>query len=128
MDEFYGPESLAQIVCISGLAGGAAAWLAGRAIAATWRPLWHAIGYMVLLGAAVRFVHFALFGAPLASLPGFAADTAYLVAVACLAWRLTRVQQMVSQYPWLYARSSPVTWRDRPAEPGDRHLDAVQGR
>jgi hypothetical protein len=128
MDELYGPESLPQIVCILGLAGGGAAWLAGRAVAATWRSPWHAIGYMLLLGAAVRFVHFALFGAPLGSLPGYVADTAYVVAVACLAWRLTRTQQMVTQYPWLYIRSSPMTWRDRPPERGDRHLDAVRGR
>ena len=31
------------------------------AIAQTWRPLWHIAAYMALLGAAVRFIHFALF-------------------------------------------------------------------
>jgi hypothetical protein len=128
MGELYGSESLAQILCVSGLAGGGAAWLAGRAIAATWRPLWHAIGYMALLGGATRFVHFALFGAPLASLAGYGADTVYVVAIACLAWQVTRTQQMITQYPWLYERTSPVTWRPRRAESGDQHLDAVAGQ
>ena len=49
--------------------GGGAAWLAGRAIAQTWRPFWQVVVYMLLLGAAVRFVHFALFEADLLSLP-----------------------------------------------------------
>ena len=128
MGELYGSESPMHVVFVSGLAGGGAAWLAGRAIAATWRPLWHAIGYMVLLGAAIRFVHFALFDALLASVPGYAADTVYVVAIACLAWQVTRTQQMITQYPWLYQRTSPLTWRQRSAEPGDAHLDAAERR
>src|SRR5262245_28376757 len=38
-----------------------AAWLAGRAIARTWRPFWHVLIYMALLAAALRFLRFALF-------------------------------------------------------------------
>jgi hypothetical protein len=29
-----------------------------------------------------------------------------------LAWRATRAGQMVQQYPWLYARSGPLGWRE----------------
>jgi hypothetical protein len=29
-----------------------------------------------------------------------------------LAWRATRANQMVQQYPWLYARSGPLGWRE----------------
>ena len=29
-----------------------------------------------------------------------------------LAWRATRANQMVRQYPWLYARSGPLGWRE----------------
>jgi len=65
MEQLYQSESLLQVVLITGLLGGGAAWLAGRAIAHTWRPFWHVIGYMALLGCAVRFVHFALFEADL---------------------------------------------------------------
>ncbi len=56
-------ETLLQVLFVTGLIGGGAAWLAGRAIAQTWRPFWHVVAYMALLGAAVRFVHFALFEA-----------------------------------------------------------------
>ena len=59
--------------------GGGAAWLAGRAIAQTWRPMWHVVAYMALLGAAVRFIHFALFGAELLTALSYAADTLFLI-------------------------------------------------
>jgi hypothetical protein len=110
---------LLQIVLVTGLIGGGAAWLAGRAIAETWRPFAHVIGYMLLLGAAVRFVHFALFEATLLSLPSYAVDTLYLLAVGSLAWRITRVNQMVRQYPWLYERDGLLAWRAREPQPAD---------
>jgi hypothetical protein len=38
-----------------------------------------------------------------------------------LSWRLTRTTQMVTQYRWLYRRTSPLTWRQRtPESPGHR--------
>jgi hypothetical protein len=123
VDELYGPEPMVATLCVSVLAGGGAAWLAGRAIADTWRPLWHVIGYMLVLGAAVRFVHFALFQAPLASVPGYLADTALVTAIACLAWQTTRVRRMVTQYPWLYRRASPLTWREQGADAADARVD-----
>ena len=61
MDELYASESLLQVVLVTGVIGGGAAFLAGRAIAQTWRPFWNVLLYMAMLGAAVRFVHFALF-------------------------------------------------------------------
>jgi hypothetical protein len=111
MLEFYEGESLAQILVITGILGGGAAWLAGRAIAQTWRPLWHVIGYMLLLGFAVRFAHFALGSGTLVSLPSYLTDTLFLCAVGCLGWRVTRTTQMVTQYPWLYERAGPLNWR-----------------
>ena len=109
--EPYEGESLAQILLITGIIGGGAAWLAGRAIAQTWRPLWHVIGYMLLLGFAVRFAHFALGSGTLLSLPSYLTDTLFLCAVGCLGWRTTRTTQMVTQYPWLYRRTGPLSWR-----------------
>ena len=47
--------------------GGGAAFLAGRSLAHKWRPLWQAVAYMLLLGLALRFFHYALFGANLLS-------------------------------------------------------------
>lgn len=114
MGELYANESTLNVVLVTILIGGGAAWLAGRAIAATWRPIWHTIGAMILVGAAVRFVHFALFQAELLSLASYAADTVFLLIVGCLAWRVTRAGQMVTQYPWLYSRTGPLTWRRLP--------------
>ena len=62
--------------------GGGAAALAGRAIAQTWRPWWQVVAYMLILGAAVRFFHFALFGGTLLSLHYYLVDS----AVCLLAW------------------------------------------
>ena len=118
MDELYGSETLLQIILVTGVIGGGAAFLAGRAIAQTWRPFWSVLVYMAMLGAAVRFVHFALFEATLLSLPSYTVDTAYLVAIGALAWRLTRAAQMATQYYWLYERTGLLTWRER--TPGEQ--------
>ena len=113
MDTLYESESLLQVILVTGMIGGGAAFLAGRAIAQTWRPFWHAVAYMLLLGAAVRFVHFALFEATLLSPASYAVDTLYLLLVGALAWRMTRAAQMASQYYWLYERTGLLTWRER---------------
>ena len=113
MGDLYESETLLQVILVTGLIGGGAAFLAGRAIAQTWRPFWHAVAYMLLLGAAVRFVHFALFEATLLSPASYAVDTLYLLLVGALAWRMTRAGQMASQYYWLYERTGPLTWRER---------------
>ena len=113
MDDLYEHETFLQVVFVTALIGGAAAWLAGRAIAQTWRPFWHVVLYMALLGAAVRFVHFALFEATLLSPLSYAADTLYLLVLGALAWRVTRAGQMATQYYWQYERTGLFTWRAR---------------
>ena len=112
-EEIYTSESWLQVLLVTGCIGGGAAWLAGRAIANTWRPFWHVIGYMALLGAAVRFTHFALFDADLLAPLSYAADTLFLLVVGCLGWRVTRATQMATQYAWLYERTGPFTWREK---------------
>jgi len=97
--------------------GGGAAFLAGRALAIKWRPLWMAAAYMIPLGFALRFFHYALFHAELLSLHYFLTDTAILIAMALLGYRLTRVKQMVRQYGWLYERSGPLSWREKAPSP-----------
>ena len=113
MGELYASETPLQVVLVTGLIGGGAAWLTGRAIAQTWRPFWHVVLYVALLGAAVRFVHFALFQADLIAPASYAADTLYLLALGALAWRATRAAQMVTQYDWLFERTGPLSWRPR---------------
>jgi hypothetical protein len=120
----YETETWLQVLLVTAVIGGGAAAMTGRAIAATWRPYWHAVGYIFLLGAAVRFVHFALFDAELLSLPSYLADTLYLVVVGSIAWRLTRTNQMVRQYAWLYERSGPFTWRERTAQKSSKNTVA----
>jgi hypothetical protein len=88
-----GPFLLVTVVL-----GGGAAWQAGRAIAQTWRPWWQAVLYMFGLGAAVRFIHYALFDGTLLSLPGYALDTAVAIGCAALGFRIARARQMARQY------------------------------
>jgi hypothetical protein len=97
------------------LLGGGAAWLAGRAIAATWRPWWHVVAYMVVLGGAVRFMHFALFQSVLLSLHYYLVDTAVCLVGGLLGFRLMRVTQMTTCYGWLNQRDGLLTWRRRTA-------------
>ena len=117
LSDLYATETWLQAALVTLVLGGGAAWQTGRAIAATWRPLWHLIAYTLLLGAAVRFVHFALFEADLLS-PAYFIDTAYLLAVGCLSWRSRRAGLMVTQYPWLYVRSGLLGFRERGAGEG----------
>lgn len=96
------------------LIGGGAAFLSGRALAMTWRPAWLPVVYMLLMGAAVRFFHYALFSGTLQSLHYYVVDTAVLIAATLLGYRLMRTNQMVTQYSWLYERAGPLNWRERP--------------
>jgi hypothetical protein len=93
--------------------GGGAAFLTGRAIAAAWRPWWHVVGFMLLLAAAVRFLHFALFEQTLLSLPGYLIDTAMCLAFGLAGFRLMRVDQMVASYGWINERIGRHAWRRR---------------
>jgi hypothetical protein len=114
-DDLYANENALQVFFVTCLLGGGAAWATGRALADTWRPFGQAIVYLLLLGAAVRFAHFALFQGKLFSLSAYLSDTVYLLAAGCLSWRLTRARRMVTQYRWLYERTGPFTWRERVA-------------
>lgn len=104
--------------------GGGAAFLAGRALARSWRPFGRVMFYMLFLGAAVRFLHWGLFlDATLASwreMQGtllsphyYAVDTLLLMCAAALGFRLERARQMTSQYRWIYLRTGPLSWRKR---------------
>jgi hypothetical protein len=81
--------------------GGGAAWLAGRAIAQTWRPCWQGMLYMFILGGAERFLHYALFDDTLLSASGYALDTAVALGFAAAGFRAMRARQMARQYGFL---------------------------
>src|SRR5215831_19828081 len=95
-----------------GLGGGAAA-LAGRAIAATWRPWWDVVKYMFLLGLAVRFIHFSVYQSVFLSWHYYLVDATVCLIIGLLSFRLKRVQQMVTSYNWINQRDGLLRWRSR---------------
>jgi hypothetical protein len=93
--------------------GGGAAFLSGRGLARSWKPFGRVFFYMALLAAAVRFFHYALFNGTLLSLTYYLVAYGILLIGASLGYRAMRTTQMVTQYRWLYERTSPLTWRTR---------------
>ena len=112
MDRLYAGETIVDIVLVTGVIGAGAAWLSGRAIAASWRGQSRVVLTALLLAAAARFFHFALFQGQLLSAASFACDALIFLVVSLIAWQTTRASLMVRQYPWLYARTGPLTWRE----------------
>ncbi len=110
----YEDESFGIFVLVTVVLGGGAALLAGRAIAATWRQWWQVVVYMLILGGAVRFIHFALFGGTLLSPHYYAVDSAVCLAAGLLGFRAARVSQMVRQYRWINVPDGPLRWRRKP--------------
>jgi small-conductance mechanosensitive channel len=120
---FYEEDSFGVFLLVTVLLGGGAAWLAGRAIAATWRPWWHVPFYMLILGIAVRFLHFALFDATLLSLHYYLVDTAVCLALGLLGFRAARAAQMATQYRWINVRTGTFTWGRRGNQAGGGPAD-----
>lgn len=94
--------------------GGGAAYLGGRSLALGWKPMSLMFVYMLIFGAGIRFLHFALFQSQLTSLQYYVSHTAVLMAFAFLGYRITRTQQMTQKYPWLYEKAGPLSWRQKP--------------
>ena len=90
--------------------GGWTAWRTGRACAETWSGVGRLLAYLVLLGLAIRFAHFALFAGTLLSLHYYLVDTAFLLAIGYAGYRYTRTRQMTTRYYWLYRKTSPFSW------------------
>jgi hypothetical protein len=103
--------SFGVFLLVTVILGGGGAALAGRAIALTWRPWWQIVAYMLLLAAAVRFFHFALFGGTLLSLHYYLTDSAICTACGFIGFRAARAAQMVSQYRWINQPNGPLRWR-----------------
>jgi hypothetical protein len=92
---------------------GFAAFMAGQALANAWRPAWQLVPYGLLLGAADRFLVWGLFHGDALLVTGYLIDTAVILAIAAASFRLTLARRMTSQYPWLYERTGPFSWRAR---------------
>lgn len=109
---FLGEDPLVYII-LTLIIAGAAAWMAGKAVADTWRPAWMAVVSGFGLALATRFLTYGLFDGELLSFIGYARDAATLGAIAWIAWRMRLAAKMADQYPWLYERAGPFGWRDR---------------
>ena len=94
------------------IAGGAA-FLTGQALANTWQPLAKGAAYALLLAAGNRFLIYGLFDGELFTTSGFIVDFLVMLVIIIFAYRLTKARKMVSQYPWLYERTGPFSWRER---------------
>jgi hypothetical protein len=105
--------NLVDFLLVTVFLAGGASYLVGRAIAYTWAPIVLLAVYSVLLAAAARFIHFALFHGTLLSLRYSVVDVIVIGALASLGYRFTRASQMATQYGWLYQRAGPLSWRRR---------------
>ena len=112
----YEESHIGLFVLVTVVLGGGGAFMAGHAIAQTWRPWWHVAGYMLLLAAAVRFLHFALFEGSLLSVHYYLVDSAVCLIFGFLGYQSTRARQMVTQYGWLYVRAGLLRWARRPRQ------------
>jgi hypothetical protein len=93
--------------------GGIAAYLAGRAIAADWRPWWHVALYMLVLAFAVRFIHYSVFQSRFLTLHYYLVDLAVCLVFGLIGFRTMRVRQMVERYSWINERAGLFGWRRR---------------
>src|SRR5215472_19050486 len=110
----YEEDSLGVFLLVTVILGGGAAALAGRAVALTWRPWWQVVVYMLMLSAAVRFIHFALFGGSLLSIHYYAVDSLVCMVLGFAGFQAARARRMVAQYPWINEPDGPLRWRRKP--------------
>ncbi len=101
------------VIVVTVLVMGFSALMTGVGLATTWRPAWQTIPYCVLLGLVDRFLVWSLFEGQLLILSGYLIGTTFLILVCLLAYRITQVHRMVTQYPWLYERSGLLNWREK---------------
>ena len=109
----YEEGSVGVFLLVTIILGGGAAILAGRAIAATWRPWWQVVAYGFVLAGAVRFIHFSLYGGTFLSLHYYLVDTVFCIVFGYLGFKAARARQMITQYRWLNESDGLMRWRRR---------------
>ncbi len=107
----YEETSFLYFLFITVVLGGLGAWMTGRACAMTWRPYGALVFYLLVLGAAVRFIHFSIFGGTLLSAHYYIVDSVVLMVIGFLAYQHTRTRMMVRQYYWLYEKTGWIGYR-----------------
>lgn len=103
--------SVLQFGLLTVIVFGFAAFMMGRALADIWRPSWQIIVYGALLGLANRLFQNFLCSNDVINLVAYIIGAAVLTGIAFTAYRATQAHKMVTQYPWLYARAGPFSWR-----------------
>lgn len=111
--DVVGYISSAWFLTITVVLGGGGAWMSGRSLALSWRPMLLVFAAMVPLSLAARFFHYALAHEALLTPDAVLFDYVVLSAIGVLGWMRTRALQMVRQYPWLYEPAGPLLWRER---------------
>jgi hypothetical protein len=106
--------SIWEFLFITVVLAGGAAYLTGREAARAWEGDARLVVYMVLLAAATRFIHYALFNGTLLSVHYYIVDFLLLTAIAFLGKRVTRAGQMATQYSFEYTQRNMISW-DRKA-------------
>jgi hypothetical protein len=96
---------------------GGCAFMMGQAIAVSWRPYWQILPYSLILAAANRFLAFSLFQEQLLAVVPYLVSVGVVWGLATFGYRLTLVDLMVNQYPWLYERSGLLGWREKQEAP-----------
>ena len=74
-------RTLGIFLLITVAMGGGAAWMTGSGLARGWRPFWHCALALLLVAAAVRFIHYALFSGTLLSLHYYAVDAVVVMII-----------------------------------------------
>lgn len=110
-------SSLGVFIGLTVILVGGCAFLMGQAIASTWRSPWQILPYGLLLAAANRFLVFALFGGELLAVLPYLVAALVVLILALVGYRLTQVDLMINQYPWLYERAGIAGWRDKEGAP-----------
>lgn len=110
-------ESLPVFFGLTVILVGGCAFLMGQAIAGTWRSYWQILPYSFLLAATNRFLAFALFQQELLAVVPYLMSVLVVWALASFGFRLTQVDLLTHQYPWLYERAGLLGWRERQGTP-----------
>ena len=111
--------TLGEYIGVTIILFGFTAFLMGQAIAETWRPIWQNVAFGILLALGNHFIDCALFNKDWTSFTHYVLDAIWIIIVALFAYRVTLARKMVSQYPWLYERAGPLSWRERRANGAD---------
>jgi len=112
MFDWFG-DTLGMVLLFNLVLVGPASFASGQAVGSTWRPWRQLVLYTALLSAGLRFFDYGLADGELWSIGGFLLGWLVQLAIAGFAYRLTRVRQMLRQYPWLYQRKGLLGWEER---------------